>query len=366
MVIYCFAGKDIQKWLKSCRTTFGRLKRRKSGSADAKMTNRQTWIWRNFQFLKEHIAKKTQSTTLGRILPAASASASTSASASASTSTAASVTASTSSTLTSTGRRPTLQDLDSDEDVLLSPSLPSDPSPLSSKGSKKSRLGQQQQDTLAKLVDVIAESRVGEANLTQQMLGQKQGRAVVWGNALIMESEAITNEWWGAYEAESISLVNKYRHLSQGLPPPPAPTGYPATDYPAAGPATTAHSTAYHGPHSSGYPAAQSTGYQPAQSTGYPPAAHATATVQYPGAGSLQGGRQSATSTGQYLGGAAFDPAMNYETLSSRPNRSITAPLNTTPRTAFGDPDFSLSPYTNLLNPTTPTSQSEKDPPAKD
>ena len=59
--------KQLTRWFKSTRTSFGKISKEvnKSGSAPAELSDRQNWILTNFEFLAPHI-KRMRGRTLGK------------------------------------------------------------------------------------------------------------------------------------------------------------------------------------------------------------------------------------------------------------------------------------------------------------
>ena len=52
------SAATLEKWTGSMRTQFGRLLKKKSGSAAHRYTERELWILKTFQFLESHIVRR--------------------------------------------------------------------------------------------------------------------------------------------------------------------------------------------------------------------------------------------------------------------------------------------------------------------
>lgn len=56
---------QLEQWLTTIRTRFGRLSKEKSGQGAVRLTDREKWILRTFHFLKPHITRQRKPRTLG-------------------------------------------------------------------------------------------------------------------------------------------------------------------------------------------------------------------------------------------------------------------------------------------------------------
>lgn len=52
------SASALEKWVGGLRTQFGRLLKKKSGSAAHRYTERELWVLKTFQFLESHIVRR--------------------------------------------------------------------------------------------------------------------------------------------------------------------------------------------------------------------------------------------------------------------------------------------------------------------